>query len=143
MAAGLAQPRPPALGAAPHGSYRIVGTKGDLAVTDAYEFADPKKLELTVGEKKTRLSFPKRDQVAAEILRFSECVLSGKNPEPSGREGLADVRIIRALYRSAKEGRAIDLSAFEKRRRPTLEQEVRRPPVRMPELVRATPPSGN
>jgi len=70
-------------------------------------------------------------------------VRSGKNPEPSGREGLADVRIIRALYRSAKEGRAIDLSAFEKRRRPTLEQEVRRPPVRMPELVRATPPSGN
>ena len=130
-------------GAASHGSYRIVGTKGDLAVTDAYEFADPKRLELTVGEKKTRLSFPRRDQVAAEILRFSECVKSGKNPEPSGREGLADVRIIRALYRSAKEGRAIDLSAFEKRRRPTLEQEVRRPPVRMPELVRATPPSGN
>ena len=129
-------------GASSHGSYRVVGTKGDLTVTDAYEFADPKKIELTVGTKKSRLSFPKRDQVAAELLRFSECVLSGRNPEPSGREGLADVRIIRALYRSAREGRSVTLSSFEKRRRPTLEQEVRRPPVRKPELVRATAPSG-
>jgi predicted dehydrogenase len=130
-------------GASSHGSYRIVGTKGDLAVTDAYEFADPKKLELTVGEKKTRMSFRKRDQVAPELLRFSECVISGKEPEPSGREGLADVRIIRALYRSAGEGRTVTLPPFEKLRRPTLEQEVRRPPVRKPEMVRASPPSGS
>ena len=34
---------------------------------------------------------------------FSDCVLTGREPEPSGREGLADVRIIRALYRSARD----------------------------------------
>jgi len=128
-------------GAADHGSYRVVGTKGDVVVTDAYEFADPKKIELTVGERKTRQSFPKRDQVAAELIRFSECVLRGKEPEPSGREGLADVRIIRALYRSAAEGRAVRLPPFEKRRRPTLAQEVRRPPVRKPRMVRVKGPS--
>jgi predicted dehydrogenase len=129
-------------GAASHGSYRVVGTKGDVFVSDAYEFADSKKIELTIGKKTTRTSFPKRDQVAAELLRFSECVLSGKEPEPSGREGLADVRIIRALYRSAREGRAVKLTPYEKRRRPTLEQEIRMPPIRKPELVRASPPGG-
>jgi predicted dehydrogenase len=131
-------------GAADHGSYRVVGTKGDVAVTDAYEFADPKKLEVTVGERTTRKSFPKRDQVAAELLRFSECVIEGKEPEPSGREGLADVRVIRALYRSAAQGRAVRLPPFEKRQRPSIKQVVRRPPVpRQPELVRADSPSGS
>jgi glucose-fructose oxidoreductase len=131
-------------GAADHGSYRVVGTKGSLSLTDAYEFADPKKMELTIGEKTTRKSFPKRDQVAAELVRFSECVIEGKEPEPSGREGLADVRIIRALYRSAAEGRAVRLPPFEKRRRPSMKQVVRRPPVpRAPEVVGAAAPSEN
>jgi glucose-fructose oxidoreductase len=131
-------------GAADHGSYRVVGTKGDVSVTDAYEFADPKKLELTIGERKTRKSFPKRDQVAAELVHFSECVTAGREPEPSGREGLADVRIIRALYRSAAEGQSVRLAPFEKRKRPTMKQVIRRPPVpRAPEVVRAESPSGD
>ena len=131
-------------GAADHGSYRVVGTKGSVSLADAYEFADPKKMELTIGKKMTRRSFPRRDQVAAEIVRFSECVIEGKEPEPSGREGLADVRIIRALYRSAAEGRAVKLPPFEKRRRPSMKQVVRRPPVpRAPELVAAQAPSGD
>jgi predicted dehydrogenase len=131
-------------GAADHGSYRLVGTRGDVLVSDAYEFATGKKLELTVGEKKTRTRFPKRDQVAAEIVRFSRCVSEGKEPEPSGLEGLADVRVIRALYRSAAEGRAVRLAPFEKQKRPSMKQVVRRPPVpRAPEVVRASPPSGD
>jgi glucose-fructose oxidoreductase len=101
-------------------------------------------MELTIGKKTTRRSFPRRDQVAAEIVRFSECVIEGKEPEPSGREGLADVRIIRALYRSAAEGRAVRLPPFEKRNRPSMKQVVRRPPVpRAPEVVAAQAPSGD
>ncbi|HEV8609063.1 MAG TPA: Gfo/Idh/MocA family oxidoreductase [Thermoanaerobaculia bacterium] len=131
-------------GASEHDSYRVVGTKGDVFVDDAYEFADPKKLELTVGERKTRRSFPKRDQVAAEIVHFSECVIDAKEPEPSGLEGLADVRIIRALYRSAAEKRAVRLPPFEKPTRPSIRQVARRPPVRRaPETVRAQAPSGH
>jgi glucose-fructose oxidoreductase len=130
-------------GAADHGSYRVVGTKGHVSVTDAYEFASPKKIDLKIGESKTRMSFPKRDQVAAELVRFSECVIEGGEPEPSGREGLADVRIIRALYRSADERRAVRLASFEKRTRPSIKQVVRRPPVRhAPAVVRAPAPSG-
>lgn len=129
-------------GASAHGSYRVVGTKGSVLVTDAYEFADSRKLEITVGESKTRRTFPKRDQVAAELVRFSECVIRGAQPEPSGREGLADVRVIRALYRSASEGRAVQLPPFEKRRRPAMKQELARPPIpRAPRLVRAQAPS--
>jgi predicted dehydrogenase len=128
-------------GAADHGSYRVVGTKGDLEVTSAYEYAEPVEHVLTIGGRRTKRTFSRRDQVAPEILRFSEAVIEGKDPEPSGREGLADVRIIRAIYRSAADGRPVRLPPFEKQPRPTMKQEVRRPPVRKPEPVHAQGPS--
>jgi len=56
-------------------------------------------------------------------------------------EGLADVRVIRALYESARTGRPMRLAPFEKRSRPSLEQEIRRPPTREPELVGVGKPS--
>jgi glucose-fructose oxidoreductase len=56
---------------------------------------------------------------------------------------MADVRIIRALYRSAQLGRPVKLDAFERSRRPDLSQAIRRPPVGKPQLVHAQTPSGD
>ena len=68
---------------------------------------------------------------------------TGRDPEPSGAEGLADVRIIEALYRSAETGQPVLLPAPpEGVRHPTLAQEIQRPPVREPELVNAKAPHG-
>ena len=75
-------------------------------------------------------------------MHFSDSVLRNRRPEPSGEEGLADVRIIRALYRSAKTGRAVSLARKPGSRTPTKRHEITRPPVRMPRLVGAAPPSG-
>jgi predicted dehydrogenase len=129
-------------GAADVSAYEIVGTKGRLRVDPAYEFAGELKHELIRDGKTRRRTFPQRDQFAPELLYFSECIIKDKDPEPSGQEGLADVRIIRALYRSARTGQPVNLGDFQKRERPGPEQEIRRPPVREPQLVRATPPSG-
>lgn len=41
--------------------------------------------------------FPNRNQFAAEIVYFSDCVLNDEKPEPSGLEGLSDVRIIEPI----------------------------------------------
>ena len=38
------------------------------------------------------------------------------------------MRVIRALYRSAESGQPVALEPFAKRARPSLEQEIRRPP---------------
>ena len=54
----------------------------------------------------------------------------------------ADVRIIRALYRSAASGQPVRLPPFAKRERPSLEQEIRRPPIDKPEVIHASAPSG-
>ncbi len=130
-------------GAADVSEYRLVGTKGDLAVEPAYEYAMALQHRLSLdGEVKER-RFAKRDQFAPELLYFSDCVLKNQDPEPSADEGLADVRVIRALYQSAESGRPVELAPFEKRARQSLEQEIRRPPVDKPQTVHAQAPSGS
>jgi predicted dehydrogenase len=130
-------------GAAPSHRYDVFGTKGRVRLEPAFEFAEGMKLTVEIGEKKREKKFEKRDQIAPEILYFSECVLSGREPEPSGREGLADIRVITALHESARTGRPVRLGPYEKRRRPTLEQETRRPPVGHQDLVHVDAPSGD
>jgi glucose-fructose oxidoreductase len=123
------------------GSYRVVGTKGELVMDPAYEYAEALTQRVTVeGRTRTR-SFPKRDQFAPELLSFSECILTGAAPEPSGWEGLADVRVIRALYRSADTGQPVSLPPFSKGDRPSPAQEIHRPAVRKPDLVNTEAPS--
>lgn len=122
--------------------YRIAGTKGSLLADPAYELARGLKLHFTREGKTRTLSYRKRDQFAPELIHFSECVLADRDPEPSGEEGLADVRIVRALYRSAETRRPVPLARKAAKRAPRKRNEITRPPVRMPRLVGATPPSG-
>ena len=122
--------------AADVGSYRIVGTKGQVYVDPAYEYAEGLAYELTIGEKTTRKKIGKRDQFAPELLYFSDCIRHNRNPEPSGEDGLQDVRIVQALYESAKTGKAVRIPPYRPARRPTGRQRIRRPGVRKPALVR-------
>jgi glucose-fructose oxidoreductase len=129
-------------GAADTATYRLVGTEGDLRLDSAYEYAEGMKMAMTVKGRKQQRTFPKQDQFAPELLHFSDCVLTGKDPAPSGREGLADVRIIEALYESARKKRPVSLADFDPGSRPEPAQQLHRPPIRKPELVNAGPPSG-
>jgi len=116
--------------------YRIVGSKGDIHVDPAYEYAESLGYTLTVDGTPQRKTIGKRDQFAPELVHFSDCIRRDRTPEPSGEEGLADVRIVQALYQSAKSGRAVRLSSFEKTRRPTGRQRITRPGVRKPALIK-------
>jgi glucose-fructose oxidoreductase len=129
-------------GAADTATYRLVGTEGDLCLDNAYEYADSMEMTVTVKGKTQERRFPKQDQFAPELLHFSDCVLEGKEPAASGREGLADVRVIQALYQSARTGRPVSLADFDPGTRPQPDDAIRRSPVKEPELVKATPPSG-
>jgi predicted dehydrogenase len=121
--------------------YQVVGTRGNLALDPAFEYALDLKRSLMIGERETVKTYPKRDHFAPELLYFSECILKNRQPEPSGWEGLADVRIVSALYRSARSGKAVKLDPVAKTTRPTLAQEIHRPAVKKPPLVRTKSPS--
>jgi len=84
----------------------------------------------------TKKSVGKRDQFAPELLYFSDCILNDTQPEPSGEEGLQDVRIVQALYRSARTGRPVGIRPFRKSRRPTSRQRMTRPGVKKPALIK-------
>ncbi|HTG45872.1 MAG TPA: Gfo/Idh/MocA family oxidoreductase, partial [Verrucomicrobiae bacterium] len=87
-------------GSADSDYFEVVGTKGSLRVEPAFEYAGELAWKLKIGGKEQRKTFAARDQFGAEISYFSDCILRGRNPEPSGEEGMIDVRIIEALYES-------------------------------------------
>ena len=118
-------------------SYTVVGTKGSITVEPAYEYAEGLSYSITVGDKTKRVRRPKRDQFAPELLYFSDCILRNRDPEPSGIEGLQDVQIVEALYRSAEIGKAVRIPPRRMDRKPTKKQIMRRPAVRKQKLVRA------
>jgi predicted dehydrogenase len=121
--------------------YEIVGTKGKLVLDPAYEYTEKLERQLTVKGKTTSKSYPKHDQVAAELQYFSRCVLDGSTPEPSGIEGLADVRIVNAIQRSAETRQVVALGGFEKRGRPEPGQEIKKPGLDKQDLVETEPPT--
>lgn len=122
--------------------YQVVGSKGEIKLEKAYTYIAEKTIELTVNGKKREICFEERDQFAAEFDYFSGCILENKGVEPSGKEGLADVRIIEAVFESARSGKRIELEFFRKEDRPDLRLEISRPPVENPpEEFRASGPS--
>jgi predicted dehydrogenase len=128
-------------GASDVSSYRVVGTKGELCVEPAFEYAEELTHCLTINGRTREKTFRKRDQFAPELIHFSECILTGDDPGPSGQEGMADVRIIRALYESASSGLPVSLKLTPPDKRPDITMEIKRPPVREPQLVHADSPT--
>jgi len=118
------------------GAYRLVGTRGDLHADPSYEYAEGLRYTLTIDGKSTRRSVPKRDQFAPELLYFSDCILEDREPEPSGEEGLQDVRIVQALYQSARSGKPVSIPPMAKGKRPSGRQRITRPGVRKPALIK-------
>jgi predicted dehydrogenase len=123
-------------GAADRSTYTVTGTRGSVTLDPAYEYALALKMRLRLGGRDRARRFGKRDQFAAELEYFSQCILDDRAPEPAGAEGLADVRILEALQRSIKSGRWVDIRAPLRKRRPAQRQDIRRPPLpREPDLV--------
>jgi len=52
---------------------------------------------------------PGKTQFAGQLDHLVDCVRTGREPIVSGEEGLRDMRIVEAIYRSAREGRTIRL----------------------------------
>ena len=98
------------------------------------------KCVTTIGGKRAEKTFKPGDQFAPELIYFSDCIIHDRAPEPSGNEGLADVRVINAIYESAEIGRAVQIEPVPKKRRPDETMHIKRPPVRAPELVAAAAP---
>jgi glucose-fructose oxidoreductase len=128
-------------GAYDRAHYQVVGTEGFLTLDNAYEYAAEMTLYVEGKHGKKTRTFAKRDQIAAEIEYFARCIRDDVEPEPSGWEGLADVRILQAIQQSARFGRAVPIDPVARPHRPDLGQEIRMPPHEVPSLVDVEQPS--
>jgi predicted dehydrogenase len=59
---------------------------------------------------KKPLEFPQVDQFAAEMDEFALCVLNNTPTKVSGEHGMEDVRILQAIYESARTGKPVKLA---------------------------------
>lgn len=121
--------------------YRVIGTDGVLKMDPAFTWQGDIEQTISRKEKVKTKTFKHRDQVAAELVYFSDCILNNKKPEPSGREGFLDVRIIDALRTSYTEHRTVKIEPLSKKHRPRSSQSIKRKPAKKPKPVKADPPS--
>jgi len=130
-------------GAATTDEIRVVGTKGDLRIEPAYDYHNEYTTYLTVNGKTKKKKYPKQDQFGAELLYFSDCILNDADPQPSGHEGMADVRVVSAIRSAAEAGHAVNLDFEAPPERPSVDNEMKLPPVEPPEVVHAASPGGS
>ena len=128
-------------GATDRDQYEVIGTKGVLKMDPGYAMSSDIKCEIVVGEKTRKQIFKKRDQFGPELVYFSDCILNDKEPEPNGEEGLRDVVIIEALQQSARNGKPVALPSAPATTHPSLRQELHKPAIEEPDMVRAAAPS--
>ena len=96
-------------GEEPGSMLTLFGEEGWLRLTPAYRHDVETRMVLNRQGRTEETTFPPTDQFAAEIAYFSGCILTDRRPEPSGIEGLQDVRTVEAIYRSARDGRPVTL----------------------------------
>ena len=116
-------------GAHDHSALAVIGDKGRIRMDPAYEYATALTVETEItGKKPQRKTFPKRDQIAAELIAFARDIRKGREPEPSGEEGLADLYVLEAIQRATETGHIEPIQRISRRRRPTKAQSIRRRP---------------
>ena len=91
-------------GASSVSTYRVIGTSGDLRMEPAFDYTKELMHHLTIEGRTREARFSRRDQFAPEVEYFARCILEDLEPEPSGREGLADIRVLEAIFESARTG---------------------------------------
>ena len=128
-------------GAYDHSALTVIGDKGRIRLDPAYDYASALTVEVQVANRRPRRKvFPKRDQIAAELIAFARCIREGRDPEPSGQEGLADLYVLEAIQRSTESQAIETVTPIARRARPSKAQEVRRKPHGLPSLVHVQPP---
>ncbi len=135
------------LGAFETSDYEIIGTHGRLRLQNAYKYDSAMKLSVfTAGRgifKEQTKNYKKRDQFSAEIIYFSDCIIKNKNPEPSAAQGIADIKVIEAIFKSIKFGKPVAVNNVVKLMYPNPRMEITRPGIRKRKAYHAKGPGND
>jgi xylose dehydrogenase (NAD/NADP) len=87
-------------------AYELIGTDGFLAVETAFLPGEgPVAIEEVHGRRqREKYMVDGADEYQLMVEHFADCVLQGQTPRYTPSEAAANMRVIRALYRSAENG---------------------------------------
>jgi xylose dehydrogenase (NAD/NADP) len=87
-------------------AYEVAGSEGQLRVPAAFlpGTADVDIVESRGREGEVAHTVPGDDEYRLMVEHFADCVLHGGNPRYAAQEAAANMRVIDALYRSARSG---------------------------------------
>jgi len=89
----------------PHNDFVVYGVKGRIIGRGLTRSRAGGELQVTTADGKTRSTeFPAINAHAAAVAAFSDALLAGRNPVPSGIDGLRSVQLTDAMARSAGDG---------------------------------------
>jgi 1,5-anhydro-D-fructose reductase (1,5-anhydro-D-mannitol-forming) len=95
----------------PHNDFVIYGTRGRILGRGLTRSRAGGVMELTTEDGKTRSrEFPAINAHAAAVAGFSDALLAGREPMPSGIDGLRSVQLTEAMARSAWDGTHVRLA---------------------------------
>jgi predicted dehydrogenase len=88
------------------GWFRVYGSKGMVEMRSAFSY-DGVKLQINGNDATVEDHNPL--QFTREADHMAECIFEDKAPKTAGEEGLTDLRIMEAIYRSCREGGPVKL----------------------------------
>jgi len=88
---------------------QVLGTEGRALIVSPFGGTVTQEVVVERGEARTSYAGSPVDEVVEEFEYFAYCVLTGTEPEPDGRDGVADLRVIRAIYESAERGERVEV----------------------------------
>ncbi len=107
---GLVLQATASFGAAQASFLHIHGEKGWAALDPAFAYDEERRLFGKIGSRWFEKKFRLMDEFALELDAFADCIRRNRDPEPDGQEGLHDVAVMQAIYRSARENRPIRIT---------------------------------
>jgi predicted dehydrogenase len=116
-------------------SWTALAMKRLVRMEPAYTYHEPLVLQVRTDSGTRTRRFGIHDQFAAELDHFVARIRSRRKTEPTAREGEADIRILDAIDRSAKTGRAVRLRQVPRDRFPSRRDARAHPAARRVRLV--------
>lgn len=107
---GLVLEASASFGAAQSHFLTLHGDRGWAALNPAFAYDEERRLFGKINGRWFEKVFKPTDEFALELDAFAASIRARRDPEPGGIEGLRDMVIMQAIYRAAREGRAVPIN---------------------------------
>lgn len=93
----------------PNDRISLVGTEGKVVLHPAFNAEVNPTLTVEIGDERFEYTGEFVNEVAEEFDYFAHCVLTDATPDPDGRDSVADMATVEAIYESAETGQKVEV----------------------------------